>query len=655
MLYGMYNGLNLDYGSIIWQQLVQSLLSSSKHSEVSCGRFWSIITKWAMDRNRVPIMVDSLLSSIVTFHTTKIIVTDPTKFSYIGSIPETMLGCISTASNILQQYRKRKVVGSRELTPTMLRSIEEADKPAKRGKKTESHKEGPVTKPSKGQTPKKRKGNKASPSPPQPKKQKKPARKLILQSSSSSDSEYVPPRQKNTPSSDYENESSDEEVSGRDTTSTTTTKPTFTIPNPPLTEPTFTTKPPPTTEPPTTSKPLSPTPSTETTPILGAEDLEFDSTYFSPYRVQSEDDDDEPITKRHLQAVNNKLDQMLSSSSSGAYLDATLKALFSSVVVEHSASLTAAAKAIEASTSQCHQASRAVAAAKNAATVTSSIETLQQTLQSECSKVEAARLALQQANEAFHANFNERLSQLEADLAMENGVMDELARHTNQLKLQTHKLKTAHAEIDDLKSEREVIRSSGADIHSILLHLIEGHDPLVTITTRRHLAEKLRPALDVLSRIEGVPVIGVQPQKGGEKELKQEKQKTNQPPPSTSKLATKPKEDDVYIEIPRKPVPKVDSSEKRTEEISMKEKVELEQKRKEAKLLEKKKAMFPEWTKESLQSCAIDEPTALWLEPIMAFSLDNSRDAQFDMPITRKAFVFHCFNSTAAIPSPDRR
>nr|KAJ0218696.1 hypothetical protein LSAT_V11C300141820 [Lactuca sativa] len=401
VLYGLYSGLNLDYGAIIWQQLIQSLLSSSKHSKISFGHLWTLITKWAMDRNRVPIMADSLLSSIATFHTMKITVTDPTKFSYIGSIPEAMLGCISAASNVLQKYSKRKVVDPRELTPAMLRSIEEADKPTKRGKKPESQKEGLVTKPSTGQTPKKRKTDKAAPSQPQPKKQKKPARRLILQSSSESDSEYNPPNQKKALSSDSENESSDEEASGRgdtpprsptpeisvrtlppspppvtipasippisqtttsqpftskpisipiftDTTSTTTTKPTFTIPNPP------------TTEPPTTSRPLSPTPSTETTPILGSEDLEFDSTYFSPYRFQSEDDDDEPITKRHLKAVNDKLDQLLSSPSSEAYSDAALKALFSSVVAEHSASLSVAAKAIEASTSQCQQASRAV-------------------------------------------------------------------------------------------------------------------------------------------------------------------------------------------------------------------------------------------------------------------------------------------------------
>ena len=78
--------------------------------------------------------------------------------------------------------------------------------------------------------------------------------------------------------------------------------------------------------------------------------------------MQSDGDDDEPVTKRHLKAVNEKLDQLLSSSSFGAYSEAELKALFSTVVQEHSASLSAAAKSIEASTSQCQQASLAVEA-----------------------------------------------------------------------------------------------------------------------------------------------------------------------------------------------------------------------------------------------------------------------------------------------------
>ncbi|XP_023734159.1 uncharacterized protein LOC111882023 [Lactuca sativa] len=393
-------------------------------------------------------MADSLLSSIATFHTTKIIITDPTKYYFIGSIPDTMLACVSQARNVLQQYRKIPSSGPRELTPAMVRSIEETDKPAKKGKKPETQKETMVTKPNKDTT-----------------------------------------------------------------TTTTTTWAHYTAPTPPVT-----TEPPVTIEPSTTTKPLSPTPSTDTTPVLGGEDLEFDSTYFSPYRVQSDEDEDAPVTKCHLKAVNDKLDQLLSSSSSGAYSDDSLKDF------------------------------------------------------------------------------------------------------------------------------------SVGDVHSILPHLLDAHDPIINITIRRHLAEKLRPALDILSRIEGVSVTGVQPKQGGEKAAK------NQPPPepkptvepkdneaSISKRDKKKKkigedntddEDDVYEENPEKPYQKTKSTDKELEEKFKKQMDDLEKKQKEKELMEKKKSIFPKWTIDSLQKSAIDEPSVLWLEPVMSFGLENSKDEQFDMPIT---------------------
>ncbi|CAI9304236.1 unnamed protein product [Lactuca saligna] len=100
-----------------------------------------------------------------------------------------MLAHISASSNILQQYRMHPSSGPRELTPAMVRSIEEADKPMKRGKKPETHKEAQVSKPTNGKTPKKRKSDRAVTSPAQLKKLKKPVRRLILQSSSDSDSD----------------------------------------------------------------------------------------------------------------------------------------------------------------------------------------------------------------------------------------------------------------------------------------------------------------------------------------------------------------------------------------------------------------------------------------------------------------------------------
>ena len=134
ILYGIYNGIHLDYGSVLWQQLIQSLSSTSRHSEISYARFWTLITKWVMDKYHVPIVAGSPMSSIGTFHTTKIIVFDASKFQFIGSIPESMYGDVPADSHIIRTYKEFRRSGPRELTPEMIKSIHEADKPAPRGK-----------------------------------------------------------------------------------------------------------------------------------------------------------------------------------------------------------------------------------------------------------------------------------------------------------------------------------------------------------------------------------------------------------------------------------------------------------------------------------------------------------------------------------------
>lgn len=36
-----------------------------------------------------------------------------------------------------------------------------------------------------------------------------------------------------------------------------------------------------------------------------------------------------------------------------------------------------------------------------------------------------------------------------------------------------------------------MVKSSVGDVHSILIHLLEAHNPVLMISIRRHLAEKL--------------------------------------------------------------------------------------------------------------------------------------------------------------------
>ena len=49
----------------------------------------------AIAKLNIPVMADLLKSSIATFHTMKIIVTDNSKFTCVGSIPESMCRCVS--------------------------------------------------------------------------------------------------------------------------------------------------------------------------------------------------------------------------------------------------------------------------------------------------------------------------------------------------------------------------------------------------------------------------------------------------------------------------------------------------------------------------------------------------------------------------------
>ncbi|CAI9261827.1 unnamed protein product [Lactuca saligna] len=227
-----------------------------------------------------------------------------------------MLAPLSASTNILQQYRKHPSSGPRELTPAMVRSIDEADKTAKRGKKAETQKEAQVSKPTKAKTPLKRKSDRAVRSPPKPKKLKKPARRLMVLSLSDSDSEYVPPQHK------------------------IATPATLVLSHPPS---------PPRVTIPVSIPPIFPIPTTQP---------------FTTISIPT------PI-----------------------FTDTTTTII--------------------------------------------------------------ARQAIEAANASLQANVNDRLTQLEAELAVENLIMDELDKHTSQLKMQNLKLRTATTELNDLKSEKE--------------------------------------------------------------------------------------------------------------------------------------------------------------------------------------------------------
>ncbi|KAL7595963.1 hypothetical protein Lser_V15G29771 [Lactuca serriola] len=197
---------------------------------------------------------------------------------------------------------------------------------------------------------------------------------------------------------------------------------------------------------PVTSKPLSPPPSTESDTVLGVADMEYDSIYYSPYHVLSDDDDDAPITKRHLKDVNEKLDRLLASSSTSsnsAYSDTAVKALIETSIQKHDESIQTATKTVDASTLSCKNASAEVGniiedanifldslkgvTESNANKVNSAIDSLSKSLQGEQQKFEVVRASLKTNEIVLLSSISSRLNKLQNNLAMENKVMDELA------------------------------------------------------------------------------------------------------------------------------------------------------------------------------------------------------------------------------------
>ncbi|CAI9264261.1 unnamed protein product [Lactuca saligna] len=115
-IYGLYHGIKLDYGSILWVQLVQSTLSTTRHSKISCARFWSIIVHRAITKLNITVIEECIIATIPIFHILNFIMSDPTKFNFIGSLPEAMLNCVPIDNELINKYQKKPASGPHPLT-----------------------------------------------------------------------------------------------------------------------------------------------------------------------------------------------------------------------------------------------------------------------------------------------------------------------------------------------------------------------------------------------------------------------------------------------------------------------------------------------------------------------------------------------------------
>ncbi|KAL7597501.1 hypothetical protein Lser_V15G22287 [Lactuca serriola] len=443
-----------------------------------------------------------------------------------------------------------------------------------------------------------------------------------------------------------------------------------------------------TTTPPTSPPPPSPGHASDgDNPFLGGEHMTFDSVYYSPFQVQSDDDEDAPVTKKHLKELHEKVDLLIASSSNSqsSLSEAALQKIVDAFSRAQQDSVASATAAIDASTKACEAATEKVdklfsdastllQSLQESATATKTtlepiVQQLATFVSTELKSFATLRQSLCDDNSALRASIDERLSKLQEDLAAENSLMDVLAKKTTALKVKSAQLSNSQQQLDTLRSEREVIRTCVSDVHSAISNILEAHDPILNHSVRRTLAEKLAPALDLLSKIEGLPSFVSTPKQGGEKESgsqpphSSKATHTTEPPPTGQasgsgvkdkgkKITEEEEEEDnetIADLLKRK-------SRRNAEDDNVRvarEAEEAERKKKEAHdLLESRKTLFPAWTRERMIKEAIDTPSILWLEPVISFDCYNSVDSQFDMPLTRKAFIFHAFANVAEFPHP---
>ena len=95
------------------------------------------------------------------------------------------------------------------------------------------------------------------------------------------------------------------------------------------------------------------------------------------------------------------------------------------------------------------------------------------------------------------------------------------------MKMLEMKLQYAHQQVDDLIAEKAVTRSCIPDVSGLLSDIIETRDPMISITVKKHLADKLRPVFAMLHCLEGVSKLMSFLKQGGEGSSKVQ---MNEPP-----------------------------------------------------------------------------------------------------------------------------
>lgn len=345
-----------------------------------------------------------------------------------------------------------------------------------------------------------------------------------------------------------------------------------------------------------------------------------------------------------------------------AYSGVVFKAFLETSLEQYTTSIEKSTQAVDASTSSCKKASTDVTkivqrtqifheslkrhANTNAAKIHDSVDSFSKSLQEEQFKFEAVRSSIQAENSSLISSITSKLDSLHDNLETESALKEELARRSSTMEVQKVQLAQAEKEISLLKTERVVFCICAGDVKDMLTNILGAHDPILTLTIRNHLTTKLAPSIAMLHEMTGV-LEGFRPPKQGgvsaqprvtvktesETTLPEVKVTTEQKDNVASGSGTHEKKKETADSDVGETIAEALKRKKRERELDetlkvAKEAEEKERRNKEEEeVLNCKKALFPLLTRDVLINQAIEFPSTYWLEPVVSFDYDNSKDS----------------------------
>lgn len=211
------------------------------------------------------------------------------------------------------------------------------------------------------------------------------------------------------------------------------------------------------------------------------------------------------------------------------------------------------------------------------------------------------------------------IEKLQADLTIENKIMDELAEKNQKTKVLAQKLKHTTQHNANLEEERSLIKGCISEVNQYLTRIVETRKSSFTVSIRQSLSKKLQLVFAMLNHIISVSGSRASAKQRGDKEekIKKGKDKGKGIPEDDNNENTKMTESErIAMEMRDKELDELNALKKKFEAEEAKDKnVKLE--------LETHKSLFRPWFQERIQREAIEDSNIYWLEPTNSFDLKN--------------------------------